>query len=243
MDYRAQGITASAALDRSDLQRMRRTKDLDGLAGEFEALLTERLLKVMRRTVPEGGLFPKSLQKDLFTELFDRELARKLAHGRGLGLARVISRSLGAAMVGPAPEAWVWPVEGEPEVLFGELDADGGLSTELITRVAEGTTVFAPAAGRVVSVDEDRIVLEHGGGFRSEVSGVVDLTLRPGDPVVGGAPLGRAGRRGLVGFAVSQDGEPMDPSSLPMVQRKLRSLAQGFPISDDVVDENLAARE
>lgn len=69
---------------------------------EFEAILTQSLFKGMRATVPEGGLIERGMGADIFEELMDVELAKKAAHGQGLGIAEALYRQLQGDLP-PAP--------------------------------------------------------------------------------------------------------------------------------------------
>ncbi len=68
---------------------------------DFEALFIQMMLKNMRNTIPKDGLIPKSFSQEVFEEMLDEELSKKMAKGQGLGLAKEIykqlSRNLGSA--------------------------------------------------------------------------------------------------------------------------------------------------
>ncbi len=57
---------------------------------EFESIFVQQLLKSMRQTIPESGVFGESSQKNLFQSLFDQELSRNLANQRGLGVGKML---------------------------------------------------------------------------------------------------------------------------------------------------------
>ncbi len=73
---------------------------LRAVAAQFEALFTQMLLKRMRATDFGGGLFDSD-QSRFYRDLFDQQLAINLSAGRGLGMADLLLRQLGA----PAPQA------------------------------------------------------------------------------------------------------------------------------------------
>ena len=60
----------------------------------FEAIFIEMMLKEMRRSVPKGGLFPDTIQKDIYTSLFDQQVAREMAEGKGIGLSDMLYKNL-----------------------------------------------------------------------------------------------------------------------------------------------------
>ena len=77
------------------LRRAARGEDQPGAirsaARQFEALMLQQLLKAMRATVPENGLFDTSARK-LWQELSDQQLASDLAQSGGVGLAELLAR-------------------------------------------------------------------------------------------------------------------------------------------------------
>lgn len=64
-------------------------------ARQLESVFAEQLVKSMRSASGGNSLFPA--QNPLYQEMYDRQIAQKLAQGRGLGLAGVVERSLGGS--------------------------------------------------------------------------------------------------------------------------------------------------
>ena len=62
---------------------------------EFEAIFIYQILKGLKRTVPEGGLFPKSFQRELYEDFFLQEVSRQVA-ARGTGLSKLLYEKLAA---------------------------------------------------------------------------------------------------------------------------------------------------
>ncbi len=60
---------------------------------EFEAVFLYQILKGLRKTVPEGGLWPKSFQRDLYEDFFYQEVSRRMAE-RGSGIAALLYQEL-----------------------------------------------------------------------------------------------------------------------------------------------------
>lgn len=86
----------SHSLTRSTPQE-RKEHDLESLreaTREFEALLVMEMYKAMRKTVPDGGLFEKSMAKDTYQEMFDMEMAQQTASGPGIGLGEAMYRQM-----------------------------------------------------------------------------------------------------------------------------------------------------
>ncbi len=105
------------------------------VAGQFEALFVQTILKNMREASLGDPLMGDSNQFEMYQGLMDQQLALEMSSGRGIGLADMLVRQLGgsealpaepqaaalplAARVAPAPEpAWtdaesfardVWP--------------------------------------------------------------------------------------------------------------------------------------
>jgi len=60
---------------------------------EFEALFLYQILKGLEKTVPKSGLFPETLQQDIYQDLFYQEVSKALAK-RGVGLANLLYQRL-----------------------------------------------------------------------------------------------------------------------------------------------------
>jgi flagellar protein FlgJ len=63
---------------------------------EFEQVFLRELMKSMRATVPDGGLFPKSQQSSFFNDMLDDTMARTMAQSGQLGVAKQIEAQLEA---------------------------------------------------------------------------------------------------------------------------------------------------
>ena len=71
----------------------RKERDLDALketSRQFETLYVMEMMKAMCKSVPEGGLFEKSMTTEIFQEMIDMETAKSATRGPGLGLATAI---------------------------------------------------------------------------------------------------------------------------------------------------------
>lgn len=69
-------------------------KKLRQAAENFEAFFLSQLLSQMKKTIPDGGLFGHSQQKDILEGMFDDGLSKEMAHGRGVGLADMLYKQL-----------------------------------------------------------------------------------------------------------------------------------------------------
>ena len=75
---------------------------LKAVSQEFEAILLNYLLKSMRSTVPDSGWMKRSLGRELYEQVMDEELARKIARTRGVGIGEMLYRELSRAIQSPA---------------------------------------------------------------------------------------------------------------------------------------------
>ena len=68
------------------------------VAQEFAAMLLFEVIKAMRATIPQGGLFEQdSLSHDIYTAIGDMGVARAMARNGAMGLGKLVERSLEAA--------------------------------------------------------------------------------------------------------------------------------------------------
>ena len=76
-------------------QAVRRPESaLEQVAGQFEALFTRMMLKTMRESSLNSGLFENS-QSEQYMEMFDGQVAVEMSRGRGLGLKQILTEQLG----------------------------------------------------------------------------------------------------------------------------------------------------
>ncbi len=62
-------------------------------AAQFESLFAQQLIKSMRQTSMGNSMFPSSSQS--YRDLYDKEIAKSMTKGKGLGLQPMIRRALG----------------------------------------------------------------------------------------------------------------------------------------------------
>ena len=126
------------------------------------------------------------------------------------------------AIVADAPErpAYRFPAVGVVETGLGEEDGDGTRSRGLTLRVASGAQLVAPADGRVVYAGPFRsfgriVIIDHSHGWSSLVTNLSAVSVRVGDRLVQGAPIGRAGPgRPRVTVELRRNGRPMDIAAM-----------------------------
>lgn len=115
-------MTAAAITDFSQFSALRHGAAendpavLREVAGQFEALFVQTLLKNMRNSELAEPLFG-SEQHDMYQEMMDQQLSLQMSRGRGIGLADMLVRQLGgeAPKMSPTPEQFLRPVSLVPE--------------------------------------------------------------------------------------------------------------------------------
>lgn len=142
------------------------------------------------------------------------------------GLARFqgpLPRPLAPGAQPPAlpPASYRLPVAGTLLTGLGEVSAAGIRSRGLTFRVASGTPVLAPASGTVRLARRFRsfgtiIVIDHGDGWTTLLTGLAAAAVRPGQIVGAGTPLGRArtGEEPEITVELRRRGRPADIAAL-----------------------------
>ena len=124
-----------------------------------------------------------------------------------------------AASRGTAP-AYRLPAVGPLLVGLGEVSSSGARSRGLTIAARPGGQIVAPADGRVVFAGDYRgydkiVILDHGDGWTSLVTGMIGLSTSVGDVVDAGSPLGRAGaNRPRITVELRRSGQPVDIAAL-----------------------------
>ncbi len=130
------------------------------------------------------------------------------------------SGSSANASSGPPPAGFQLPVQGRTIAGFGEMRDSGLRSTGLSLAPAASAQVVAPAAGRVAFSGPYRgfgriVIVEHGGGWTSLVTGLDSATVEVGDQLIGGSPIGVAGRQDpVITLELRKGGDPVNPLDL-----------------------------
>jgi flagellar protein FlgJ len=75
---------------------------LGEVAKQFESVFVSMMMKAMRDTLPQDGMFASN-ELESYQEMFDQQLSLDLSRNGGLGLADLISRQMAMAQ-GFAPE-------------------------------------------------------------------------------------------------------------------------------------------
>lgn len=130
-----------AAADRRDPAVLRE------VAGQFEALFLQMMLKNMRAASFGDPLMGDSKQHELYRDMMDQQLSLEMASGKGIGLADQIVRQLGGTpdSSAGAPMPIVRPMN---TLVTRQADANPGESTgsASVRGIAERPEAQAPSA-------------------------------------------------------------------------------------------------
>lgn len=64
--------------------------ELKNACAELESLFIFHLLKEMRATIPKEGFLTGGKGEELYTSMFDAQIAREMASERGIGLSAIL---------------------------------------------------------------------------------------------------------------------------------------------------------
>lgn len=113
------------------------------------------------------------------------------------------------------------PAQGRVVEGLGELSRTGVRARGLTFATAAGAPVTAPSDGRVLFARNFRgygivVILDHGSGWSSALTGLAAVSVKPGDSVEQGAPIGRAatGEDPRVTVELRRRGVPVDLTPL-----------------------------
>lgn len=115
------------------------------------------------------------------------------------------------------PAGYQVPVAGRVVAGFGAILPGGSRSEGVTFAPRGGAQVVAPAAGRVAFAGLYRgfgriVIIEHGKGWISLVTGLAAIDVAVGDRLVSGSPLGTAPRgRPTISLELRRQGEPINP--------------------------------
>jgi len=84
----------SATKESQNEKAQEKLEKLRKVSEQFESILVGNMLKAMRETVPEGGLFDRGIEMDIFEGLFDEEISGRMASRHQLGFADLVFRQL-----------------------------------------------------------------------------------------------------------------------------------------------------
>ncbi len=73
-------------------------------AKQFESLFTSYMLKSMRKSVPESGMFGDDFGGDMLEDMFDMEFANQMSKGNSFGVAEMLYHKLTGESLEQNPE-------------------------------------------------------------------------------------------------------------------------------------------
>lgn len=236
-------VAQRSAAVRAEIARVRKLRaDADlaakGLRDGRASLQTERLALV--RMEGEHRLRSRALDRNAMFES-DRaialgEQARDLVDLMEETEAAADTGAVLAQLPGPLPRPatgdetasarfaippYRLPAAGRVVEGLGELSRTGVRSRGLTLSTAAGAPVTAPSAGRVLFARKFRgygivVILDHGSGWSSALTGLAAVDVKAGDSVEQGAPIGRAatGEDPRVTVELRRRGVPVDLTPL-----------------------------
>ncbi|HEY7558911.1 MAG TPA: peptidoglycan DD-metalloendopeptidase family protein [Candidatus Binatia bacterium] len=197
-------------------------------AQEFTSFLYLEVLKAMRATLPKDGLFENdSLSRDIYSSMFDTEVARILAKRDATGFTQTVERAIDAMVPSPRAEAAVGaPVDGVVSSGFGMRHDPirGGEHFHGGVDIAApaGAEVKAPSGGKVTFSGPAKgygnlVQIDHGEGMVTRYAHNDTNLVSAGDEVRPGQTIAIVGSTGRatgahLHFEVRQGGKPVDPS-------------------------------
>ena len=87
----------SHSLRQTNAPEERKARDLKAIresSRQFETIFVMEMYKAMRKAIPEGGLFEKSVATEMFQEMYDMEIAKATAQGQGIGIGEAMYRQM-----------------------------------------------------------------------------------------------------------------------------------------------------
>jgi len=87
----ASSLQGSATQNMQTKQQQEADQKLKKVCADFESIFTYQLLKTMRKTIPNGGVFQRSSARDNWEMMMDQQVAETMSRkGQGLGLQTIL---------------------------------------------------------------------------------------------------------------------------------------------------------
>lgn len=204
---RQQQAVALKALSASKAQLAQRRDALTRLENEGRLRSRELMSSAQLEADRALGLGEKardivdlmdSLEADSTVRAELAQLAGPLPRPRNPEGSVVNAAPPAAAEADLAQGAYRLPVVGRIVAGLGEVNESGVRSRGVTIAARPGGQVVAPAPGRVGFAGDYRgygkiVIIDHGGGWVSLLTGMIALSVGVGDTLDSGAPIGRAG--------------------------------------------------
>lgn len=68
--------------------------ELKKACADFESVFVQKMFEGMRKTIPKSGLLDGGMQEEIYTSMFDEELSKLVANGKGMGLGDMMYRHM-----------------------------------------------------------------------------------------------------------------------------------------------------
>jgi len=137
----------AAITDFSQYAELRRGADggdpavLREVAGQFEALFLQSMLKSMRDASLGDPLFGDNDGHEMYQEMFDQQLAVEMSSGKGIGLADMLVQQLGGKQAIPAPPTFSAGLPKIPTRAAAVAAKSGGLEATMAAPDAPGAAL------------------------------------------------------------------------------------------------------
>ena len=148
------------------------------------------------------------------------ELAGPLPRPRDPEAAGIAAQPPAARETELTRGAYRLPVVGRIVTGLGEVNDSGVRSRGITVAARPGGQVVAPAPGRVSFAGDYKgygkiVIIDHGGGWTSLLTGMIALSVDVGDTIEAGAPLGRAGSDdSRITVELRRAGRPVDVAAM-----------------------------
>lgn len=139
------------------------------------------------------------------------------AHGAILSGPQALEPVLAGSQQAAPPPQYLLPVAGRLVAGFGDSGVGRAQSRGIALAPRGGAQVVAPGDGRVAFAGPYQsygviVIIEHGGGWTSLVTGLATIETRVGQSVLAGSPLGLAPQgRPVLTLELRRDGTPLNP--------------------------------
>jgi murein DD-endopeptidase MepM/ murein hydrolase activator NlpD len=195
----------------------------EGVA-EFASLFIFQMLQVMRQTIPQSGLLDRGFAHELYTSLFDQEIARQLARRGDLGLTSLLLRQFREQGIDtpppvqrkdaletyrqqmhPSPAVFSLPTDGFLSSHFGwrhdPFDQETKWHSGIDIATAAGAIVRAAAPGMVAFSGSrpgygNLLIIDHQNGYQTYYGHNAENLVLSGEHVNAGQPIARVGQTG-----------------------------------------------
>lgn len=220
---RALRSAAAAALAEQRDAQARRRSELQQLA-RMETLERRRAAQLSgfagREAERAVALGEQARDLEDLVAILDRQSSLRDAL---MALPGPLPRPLRPGEAPPAPAAPVaaelvdyrLPVLGTVVQGFGDVSRTGIRSRGVTLRAGASALAVAPAAGQVIFAGPYRgyggiVIVDHGGGWTTLITGLAAVSARAGDTVDPGSPIGRTGPAAPVTVELRRHGTPVD---------------------------------